>query len=221
MMHIGIITLFPDMFQLLNWGVTSRALTLNIVHMTIVDLRQFSVNGRVDDAPFGGGGGMVLSYVPLAGAITHLKKLIHDPWIIYMSPAGAPLKQAMFAELCQRNLIILCGRYEGIDERIIEQYVDQEISTGDYVVSGGEIPALLLLDGMLRLLPQILHNPSSLQQESFSDQLLNYPQYTRPESIDDRVVPAILRSGNHQAIAQWRMQQRIMRTQLRRKDLKD
>ena len=135
MIQVGIITLFPELVMLLSkWGVTRRAFTQRQVQMTVIDLRHFAPNGRVDDVPFGGGGGMLLAYAPLASAIEHLKTLLPDPWIIYMSPAGNTLKQSMFTRLSKRNLIIVCGRYEGIDERIIEKYIDEEISDRKSVV---------------------------------------------------------------------------------------
>lgn len=226
-MQVDVVTLFPSMFNALtDFGVVGRALQKAIWHFRTWDPRHFAtdIHHRVDDRPYGGGAGMVMLAEPLFAAVTAAKAqhtLQHYPThIIYLSPQGALLNQKKVAELATRPaLILLCGRYEGVDERLIEQVVDEEISVGDYVLSGGEVPAMILMEAVLRMLPGVLHDSASYEQDSFMNGLLDYPHYTRPEEFLGVRVPDVLSSGHHGKIARWRLKQALGRTWRRRPDL--
>ena len=221
-MKIDVITLFPDMFNALNYGIVGRAQpTLLTLHYW--NPRDFTQDkhGRVDDSPYGGGPGMVMQVQPLRAAIQSARAA-HPPAtpVIYLSPQGRALKQTDMQRFSQcKDLILLTGRYEGIDQRLIDHDIDEEWSIGDYVLSGGELAAMVMIDAIVRLLPEALGDAESAQQDSFSEGLLDYPHYTRPALIDHQAVPEILSSGNHAAIADWRLQQSLGNTWLKRPDL--
>jgi tRNA (guanine37-N1)-methyltransferase len=217
-MKIGVISIFPEMFKnIFAYGVVRRALQNKSATLHLVNPRQFSA--RVDDLPYGGGKGMVMKYEPLRDAIEHTLTILDDPRIIFPTPSGVPLTQAKLKSWVGKNLLFICGRYEGIDQRLIDHYVHEEVCIGDFVVSGGELPTMMILDGLFRLLPEVLGNQASTEDESFEDQLLGYPVYTRPRVVDGLEVPPILLLGHHANIANWRKQQRISKTSSIRKDL--
>ncbi|MBP5651444.1 MAG: tRNA (guanosine(37)-N1)-methyltransferase TrmD [Clostridia bacterium] len=222
-MKIDILTLFPEMFDALNASLIGKAQDKGAVQINIVNIRDFSGNkhGKVDDYPFGGGDGMVMMPGPLYDAIESVKD--DDAYVIYMSPKGTPLVQKKVENLAKNytHLVLVCGHYEGIDERVIELCVDEQISIGDFVLTGGEIPAMALVDSVLRFLPNVLHNEHSTAEESFSDGYLEYPQYTRPREFKGLEVPEVLVNGNHKEIAKWREEQKIEQTKKYRPDLLD
>ena len=224
-MKFAVVSLMPEMFAAIqDFGVTRRAFERELVTLTVINPRTFAQDrhGTVDDRPYGGGPGMVLKAEPMLAAVNAAKaQLGGTPPVVHFSPRGKPLDQALLAEwvASYSAMIFLASRYEGLDERVIESVVDLEVSVGDFVVSGGELPAMMALDALIRLLPGALGDESSKNDESFIDGLLEYPQYTRPETVDGRAVPEVLLSGDHQAIAQWRHQQSLMVTKLRRPDL--
>lgn len=218
------ITLFPEMFSALTEsGVSRRAHQSELYQLNTWNPRQFTTDKHktVDDRPYGGGPGMLMMYQPLKDTVTAIKaEQTAKPHVVYLSPQGKPLTQAKVAELAQmESVTLLCGRYEGVDERLIETEVDEEISIGDFVVSGGELPAMMLMDAMIRLLPGALGHNQSAEQDSFSDGLLDCPHYTRPEVVDGMAVPKVLLEGNHAKIDAWRQAQKLERTQQRRPDL--
>ena len=222
-MHCAIISLFPDMFDALDSGIPGRALQQGILSLSHYNPRNFTEDkhGRIDDRPYGGGPGMVMQAPPLLAAIAAAKDAApaNTP-VIYLSPQAAPLKQAKIQTLCAlEHLILVCGRYEGIDQRVIEQAVDEQISIGDYVLSGGELAAMALIDACTRLLPGALGHEDSAEQDSFTEGLLDYPHYTRPENFSGLSVPNVLLSGNHKTIARWRQKQALGQTWLQRPDL--
>lgn len=224
MKQIAVITLFPGVFSIVaDYGVTGRALKQGLLRLTTWNPREYTDDSHrtVDDRPYGGGPGMVMKVEPLARTIEAARKsLTESSRVIYLTPQGRRLDQAGVRELAAYdNLILLAGRYEGIDERLIEAEVDEEWSIGDYVVSGGELPAMVLIDALIRILPGALGHEDSAREDSFFDGLLDYPHYTRPEEVDGRHIPAILQSGNHAEIRRWRLQQALGRTWLRRPDL--
>lgn len=223
-MLIQAVTLFPEMFQsITGYGVTGRALKQNLWRFNAVNPRRFADNklGYIDDRPFGGGPGMIMMAPPLKAAIEEAKaQCSGSNKVIYLSPQGTPLTHGKAAELAKLdNLVLLCGRYEGIDERLLQSSVDEEISIGDFVVSGGELPAMMLMDAVLRLLPGVLGDMKSAEQDSFSDGLLDCPHYTKPLEFQGMAVPEVLRSGNHGLIAEWRLKESLRRTLARRPDL--
>lgn len=225
-MHIEVITLFPQMFAALSdYGITGRAIQKDIATLATVNPRDFAEdrNSTVDDRPYGGGPGMVMMHPPLKKAIDAARSnCSNDVKVAYLSPQGRKLDQQGLQELAERkDLILVCGRYEGVDERLIDSEVDEEWSVGDYVLSGGELAAMVMIDGMIRLLPDALGHADSAQQDSFVDGLLDYPHYTRPEHISEAelTVPSVLLSGNHKEIDRWRNKQALGRTWLRRPDL--
>jgi tRNA (guanine37-N1)-methyltransferase len=226
-MWFGVVTLLPEMLQAITQsGITSRAVQRGQVQVETHNPRDFTndVHHTVDDRPYGGGPGMVMMVQPLLSAIQKAKTKAPAPNIpvIALTPQGQGLTQKLAQTLATLpGMILVCGRYEGIDERLLEQYVDMEISVGDFIVSGGELPAMLLMDAIIRLLPDVLGHDQSAQQDSFSDGLLDYPHYTRPETIDGHTVPAVLLSGNHREIAKWRRLEALKRTWKRRPDLID
>ncbi|KIO36147.1 tRNA (guanosine(37)-N1)-methyltransferase TrmD [Shewanella sp. cp20] len=223
-MWLGVVTLFPEMFRAVtDFGVTGRAVSNGLLELQTWNPRDFTHDRHrtVDDRPYGGGPGMLMMVQPLRDAIHAAKAAAGDEAkVIYLSPQGRKLTQQGVEELAKsERLILVCGRYEGIDERIIQTEVDEEWSIGDYVLSGGELPAMTLIDSVSRLVPGVLGKQASAEQDSFSDGLLDCPHYTRPESLDGIDVPAVLLSGNHENIRRWRLQQSLGRTLLRRPEL--
>lgn len=223
-MLIQAITLFPEMFDsITEHGVTGRARKQGLWQFNAINPRRFADNklGYIDDRPFGGGPGMVMMAPPLQAAITEARaQNVATAKVIYLSPQGTPLTHSKVQELAaNENLILLCGRYEGVDERLLQSSVDEEICIGDFVVSGGELPAMMLIDALLRLVPGVLGDIQSAEQDSFADGLLDCPHYTRPTEFQGMAVPDVLRSGNHKLIAEWRLKEALRRTQARRPDL--
>ncbi|MCE9789483.1 tRNA (guanosine(37)-N1)-methyltransferase TrmD [Shewanella chilikensis] len=223
-MWLGVITLFPEMFRAVtDFGVTGRAVKNGLLEVQTWNPRDFTHDrhNTVDDRPYGGGPGMLMMVQPLRDAIHAAKAAAGEgAKVIYLSPQGRKLTQQGASELAQSSkLILVCGRYEGIDERIIQTEVDEEWSIGDYVLSGGELPAMTLIDSVSRLVPGVLGKQASAEQDSFSDGLLDCPHYTRPECLDGLDVPAVLLSGNHEQIRRWRLQQSLIRTLQRRPEL--
>ena len=223
-MRFDIVTIFPEMFSALSEsGVSGRALNRELFQLNFINPRKFALDrhNTVDDRPYGGGPGMLMLYQPLKKAVEEVAKNISAvPHVIYLSPQGKPLTQSKLQELKDKpNLTLVCGRYEGLDERFIQSFVDEEICVGDFVVSGGELPAMMLMDGIIRLLPGVLGHSSSAEEDSFSDGLLDCPHFTRPAEIDGMKVPDVLLQGNHAKIAEWRLQQKIDQTRLKRPDL--
>ena len=223
-MRFDVITLFPDMFQAVSEeGVVGRAISQGRVQLQTWNPRDYATDKHrtVDDRPYGGGPGMVMKLEPMTKVIQAAKQASSQvAKVIYLSPQGKPLDQHKVQEFSQsERLILLSGRYEGIDERIIDAYVDEEISIGDYVLSGGELASMVVIDAVTRLLPGVLGHDESAEQDSFVNGLLDCPHYTRPESSELGQVPAVLLSGDHDAIARWRMQQALGRTWMKRPDL--
>ena len=219
-MKIDILTIFPQMFDALDFSILKRAQDNNLISIKTTDIRDFSLdnNKRVDDYSYGGGAGMIMTPQPLFDAINSVKT--KDSYVIFMSPKGKTLTQEKVESLAKKdNLIILCGHYEGIDQRIIDLCVDEEISIGDYVLTGGELPAMVLVDAISRYVPKVLGNQTTTEEESFSNGLLEYPQYTRPSQFMGKSVPDVLLSGNHKAIRDWRLEQSLSITKQRRPDL--
>lgn len=221
-MYFDVITLFPDMFNAIkNEGIVARAIKKSYLSIHTWQLRDFSNNKykNIDDKPYGGGGGMVMQVKPIRDCIHKIKQANPKTKVIYLSPQGQPLKHKLVKELATLDSItLLCGRYEGVDERIIEHDIDMEISIGDYVISGGELAAMVLIDTVSRQIPSVVGNAESLN-DSFSNNLLDYPHYTRPKVIDNQVVPEVLLSGHQANIDTWRAEQSIKKTQEKRKDL--
>lgn len=225
-MWIGVISLFPDMFRAItDFGVTGRAVKRGLLEINLWNPRDFAHDKHrtVDDRPYGGGPGMLMMVQPLRDAIQAAKQAAGDDVkVIYLSPQGKKLTQSGVTELARcKKLILVAGRYEGIDERIIQSDIDEEWSVGDYVLSGGELPAMTLVDAVSRLVPGVLGDMASAEQDSFTDGLLDCPHYTRPESLDGVVVPDVLLSGNHEYIRRWRLKQSLGRTWQRRPELLD
>ena len=221
-MRIDVVTLFPDFFTSpLQTSLLGKALANGIATVHLTNPRDFATDKhrRVDDEPYGGGVGMLIKPEPIFAAVESLPSLPKRE-IIFLTPQGQPMKQALFQELTTYDqLILICGSYEGIDERVTTHLVTREISLGDFVLTCGEIPALALINGVVRLMPGTVGKAESLKAESFSDGLLDYPQYTRPPVFRGWSVPEVLLSGNHQNIAKWRQEQQLLRTQQRRPDL--
>ena len=221
-MRFDVISLFPEMFAAMRQGVTGRAIEREQVSLRLWNPRDYAddVHRTVDDRPYGGGPGMVMMVEPLRHAILAAKAAVPDSRVLYLSPQGRRLDQeAVRALAAEPGLVLLAGRYEGIDERLIGAHIDEEWSIGDYVLSGGELPAMVLMDAVIRLLPGVLGHADSAEQDSYVDGLLDCPHYTRPEEIEGRAVPEVLMSGNHELIRRWRLQQALGRTWLRRPDL--
>ena len=220
-MRIDIATLFPEAFAPLGVGVIGRAVESGLLEVNIVNIRDYTLDkhGKCDDTPFGGGAGMVMTPQPIHDAISALDP-DHEALRIYMSPKGRTLCQSMVKELAARDrLLFLCGSYEGIDERVLELDIDCEISIGDYVLTGGELPAMVTVNAVARYVKGVLGSEQSTDEESFSDGLLEYPQYTRPREFMGKEVPAVLLSGDHAKIAAWRRAKHIEITSQRRPDL--
>ena len=223
-MWIGVISLFPEMFRAITeHGVTGRAVKSGLLQIECWNPRDFTHDKHrtVDDRPYGGGPGMLMMVQPLRDAIHAAKQAAGDgAKVIYLSPQGRKLTQAGVTELAtNQKLILVAGRYEGIDERVIQTEVDEEWSIGDYVLSGGELPAMTLIDAVSRLVPGVLGDQASAEQDSFTDGLLDHPHYTRPELLDGMAVPEALTSGNHEVIRRWRLKQSLGRTWQRRPEL--
>ncbi|WP_092483210.1 tRNA (guanosine(37)-N1)-methyltransferase TrmD [Candidatus Ichthyocystis hellenicum] len=223
--HYRVVTIFPEMFSALSeCGITGRACRSGICQVSLYNLRDYGIEPRkrVDDRPFGGGAGMVLMPGPLSLA---LQAACSDAGsrkvpVVYMSPQGRKLDQDLCLHFsAMSSIIFLCGRYEGVDQRIIDNYVTDEVSIGDYILTGGDLAAMVVLDAVIRLLPGSVGDPDSVKQESFSGGLLDWPQYTRPVDFDGFSVPDVLLSGDHSSIARWRLKQSLGRTWLRRPDL--
>lgn len=227
-MFFAVITILPEMFTALTeFGITGRAIANHQADVLLINPRDFTNDNyrRIDERPFGGGAGMVMMAEPLAKAIDYAKSQAlargkSNCPVVYLSPQGKPLVEPMVLDLCEHDgLILLCGRYDGIDERLLQQYVDREISIGDYVLSGGELPAMVVMDSMIRRLPHVMGDNESAVQDSFVDGLLDYPQYTKPLKFGEQAVPEVLLSGHHANIAKWRFVEQAKRTQSRRPDL--
>ncbi|GAB6034759.1 tRNA (guanosine(37)-N1)-methyltransferase TrmD [Galenea microaerophila] len=227
-LRFDVVTLFPEMFAAItDSGVTSRAFNKGLVAFHPCNPRQFATDRHqsVDDRPYGGGPGMLMMYPPMKASVEQIQQQVKQQGIekshvIYLSPQGQPLTQKRVEQLAQMPAITLvCGRYEGIDERFIQKYVDEEIAIGDFVVSGGELPAMMLMDAVIRMLPGALGHQQSAVEDSFTDGLLDCPHYTRPEEVDGMSVPQVLLEGHHAKIEQWRKEQKILRTQQRRPEL--
>lgn len=223
-MQLGVVSLFPHMFDAITqYGVTGRAVSQDKLKLGIWNPRDFTQDKHrtVDDRPYGGGPGMVLKVEPLRQAIHAAKQQLgQQTKVAYLSPQGRKLDQQGLQELVTRKaMIFVAGRYEGIDERLLELEIDEEWSIGDYVLSGGELAVMVMIDGMARLLPGVLGDKESAQQDSFMAGLLDHPHYTRPEKVLDQVVPEVLLGGDHEAIRKWRLKQSLGRTWLRRPDL--
>ena len=223
-MKITVLTLVPELIETAcTTSILGRAQEKGVLSVDTVNIRDYAQNtqGRVDDYPYGGGAGMVMQVTPIM--LAHQKALENmqtKPRVIYMSPQGKTLTQAMAEELAaEPELIFLCGHYEGIDERLIDLIVTDEISIGDYVLTGGELPALVTIDAIARFVPGVLHNAESASFESFQDNLLEYPQYTRPETVEGMTVPEVLLSGHHAKIDEWRHRESLKRTLFKRPDL--
>lgn len=221
-MRFDVITLFPDMFQAIREGVTGKAITREQVEMVLWNPRDYTedTHRTVDDRPYGGGPGMLMMMEPLLAALRQAREAAPDSKVVYLSPQGRSFDQRAAMEMAQTSgLILLAGRYEGIDERLVDCCVDEEWSIGDYVLSGGELPAMVMMDTIIRLLPDVLGHEDSAQQDSYMDGLLDFPQYTRPDDYAGQRVPEVLLSGNHESIRRWRLQQALGRTWIRRPDL--
>lgn len=219
-MKIDILTLFPGMFASpFNESIIKRAMEKNLISINTINIRDYAEDKhcQVDDYPYGGGAGMVLKPDVVSKAIENNKSA--GAFVVYLSPQGNRLNQDIVQDLSQRqHLVLLCGHYEGVDERILS-LVDEEISIGDYILTGGELPAMVLVDAVVRLIPGVLGDGDSAQEESFAGQLLEYPQYTRPTIYRQKEVPEILLSGHHERIRRWRLQQSLLRTLLKRPEL--
>jgi tRNA (guanine37-N1)-methyltransferase len=225
-MKIALITLFPEMFDsLTEYGVSGRAVKNRLVQCKSFNPRDFTQDRHqtVDERPYGGGPGMVMMIEPLRKAISAAREWAgEEARVVYLSPQGQVLNQSAVNRFAtQQSVILIAGRYEGIDERLIELEVDEEWSIGDYVLSGGELPAMVLMDALIRQIPGALGHSDSADQDSFADGLLDCPHYTRPDDYQGRAVPEVLLSGNHEKIRRWRLQQSLLRTQQRRPDLLD
>ncbi len=220
-MRIEVLTLFPEMYQSLQSGVIGRALGKGAFELNITNIRDYSLDKhkKTDDYPFGGGAGMVMTPQPIHSAIL-AKDPSHSCKRIYLSPKGVVLNQALVKKLAEEpSLLFLCGSYEGIDERIIELDIDAEVSIGDYVLTSGDLAAMVVINAIARNIEGVLGSEESADNESFSDNLLEYPQYTRPQEFEGLTVPEVLLSGNHQKIADWRRQKQLEITRDRRPDL--
>ncbi|WP_033166398.1 tRNA (guanosine(37)-N1)-methyltransferase TrmD [Clostridium sp. KNHs205] len=234
-MNFYVLTLFPEMIrQGLSASIIGRAVEKGILKLNTVDIRDFSENkhNRVDDYPYGGGAGMVMAAGPVVRAYRTVKEEIaaagndetagneKTPRVVYLTPQGKVFNQSMAEDFAkEENLIFLCGHYEGIDERALEMIVTDNVSIGDYVLTGGELPSMVMIDAISRLVPGVLNNETSAEFETFQDNLLEYPQYTRPEEFEGRKVPEVLLSGHHGKVEEWRRQQSLLRTINNRPDL--
>ncbi len=227
--HIGVVTLFPEMFAAVSdYGVSGRAIANTLLNLKYWNPRDFATDrhGTVDDRPFGGGPGMLMKTDTLVAAINRARESIlqtgmeENPRTVYLSPQGKALNHQKVIELAKlEGLVLVCGRYQGIDSRVVSREVDEEISLGDFILSGGELAAMALIDALARMQPGALGDEDSAQKDSFAEGLLHCPQYTRPQQFDGESVPAVLLSGNHEAIRKWEMKQSLGVTWLKRPDL--
>jgi len=225
-LNYHVLTLFPEMImQALGTSIIGRALEKESISLEAIDIREYTTNKhkKVDDTPYGGGAGMVMQAQPIYDAYKALEQKIgYRPRVIYLTPQGKVFHQKMAQEFAkEEDLVFLCGHYEGIDERVLDEIVTDYVSIGDYVLTGGELPAMVLIDAISRLVPGVLKNEESAQFESFHDNLLEYPQYSRPEEWMGKKVPSVLLSGHHANIEIWRREQSLQRTYERRPDLLD
>ena len=223
-MHFHVLTLFPEMIeQGMNTSIMGRAIERGYISLKATDIRDYAANkhNKVDDTPYGGGAGMVMQAAPVYGAYEAVKEQIgYRPRVIYLTPQGSTFSQPMAEEFArEQDLVFLCGHYEGIDERVLEEIVTDYVSIGDYVLTGGELPAMVMMDAISRLVPGVLHNEASAEFESFQGNLLEHPHYSRPEVWHEKRVPEVLLSGHHANIEKWRREQSILRTYERRPDL--
>ena len=222
-MRFGIVTLFPEMFGLVSkFGVVGRACDRGLLRLHLSNPRDFARDRHrtVDDRSYGGGPGMVMKPGPVVSALDALRQDLPGAQVIYLSPQGRKLDQEVVAGLAgQGELILLAGRYEGVDQRVLDHYVDQELSIGDFVLSGGELAAMVVVDAVARLIPGVLGDEQSARADSFSESLLDYPHFTRPAEFQGALVPQVLLDGDHAAVARWRRKQSLGRTELRRPDL--
>ncbi len=223
-MNYHVLTLFPEMIlQGLNTSIIGRAIEKGILSLEAVNIRDYAGNryGKVDDYPYGGGAGMVMQAEPVYAAVKDLEERMgHKPRVIYLTPQGSVFCQEMAVDFAkEEDLVFLCGHYEGIDERVLEEVVTDYVSIGDYVLTGGELPAMVMIDAISRMVPGVLSNGESGTIESFHDNLLEYPQYSRPEVWRDKAVPPVLLSGHHANVEKWRREESIRRTLERRPDL--
>ena len=222
-MRIDVLSLFPEIFHgFLGGSIIKRAIQAGVADVRLHNFRQFSQDKHhtVDDAPFGGGPGMVLASDPIFRATERVREEVGESPLLYLSPKGERLTQALVREIAAwPSLILLCGRYEGVDQRVIDHLVDREISAGDFVLSGGEVAAMVLVDAVVRLLPGALGDEASADEESFAEGLLEYPQYTRPAEYRGWRVPEVLLSGDHEAIRRWRREMSVQETRKKRPDL--
>lgn len=222
-LRFNVLSIFPEaLASPLEFSLLKKAQEKGLIKIFLHDIRKWAYDKHkmTDDAPYGGGCGMVMKVEPLERALSEIKEETKDPLVVLMTPQGETLNQKIAAELAEKkHIIIICGRYEGIDERIRAQLVDREISIGDYILTGGELPALVLIDAVSRLIPGFLGNADSAGSESFAEGLLEYPQYTRPAEYKGWRVPEVLLSGNHAVIAKWRRRESLLRTYRRRPDL--
>ena len=220
-MKFTTLTLFPDFIDSIkDYSIIRRAIENNLIAVESVNIRDFAINkhGQVDDYPYGGGQGMVMMVEPVYKAIESVKK--ENSYVVFLSPQGKVLSQEIVKDLSKKeHIVLLCGHYEGIDERIIENYIDEEISIGDYVLTGGEIPAMVLIDSVSRMIDGVLASKEAYEDESHMDGLLEYPQYTRPKEFNGHIVPDVLLSGNHQEIEKYRREMSILQTKKKRPDL--
>ena len=223
-MNFHVLTLFPKMIeQGVNTSITGRAIQNNLISVNAINIRDFAGNkyGQVDDYPYGGGAGMVMQPGPVYRSYQSVvEKIGYAPRVLYMTPQGKVFNQGMAEEFAkEKDIVFLCGHYEGIDERVLEMIVTDNVSIGDYVLTGGELPSMVMIDAISRLVPGVLNNEVSAEFESFNDNLLEYPQYTRPAKFMEKDVPPILLSGDHGKVDRWRRNQSILRTMERRPDL--
>ena len=224
-MNFTVLTIFPEVIDsYVNCGILKRSIGHGLFSVNAVNIRDYTLDkhGKVDDYPFGGGAGMLLQAEPIYRAYEAVvaKMQNRNPRVVYLTPQGKQLSQEMAKEFAkEEELILLCGHYEGIDERVLEEIVTDEVTIGDYVLTGGELPALVLMDAIVRFIPGVLHNAASAQDESLSDGLLEYPQYTRPEVWRGKAAPEILLSGHHAKVNEWRKEQALIRTRQKRPDL--
>ena len=223
-MNFHVLTLFPEMIeQGMNTSIIGRAIAGGYLSVDAINIRDFAGNkyGQIDDYPYGGGAGMVIQPEPVYKSYQSVvEKIGYQPRVVYLTPQGKVFNQKMAKEFSlEKDLVFLCGHYEGIDERVLEMIVTDNVSIGDYVLTGGELPSMVMIDAISRLVPGVLNNNVSAEFESFHDNLLEYPQYTRPATFMDKEVPPILLSGNHPKVEKWRREQSILRTMERRPDL--
>lgn len=219
-MKFDVLTLFPEMFEPIKHSIINRAVEKNVIDINLINIRDFSKDkhNHVDDTPYGGGAGMVMQADVVYDAYNSIEGK-ENAKVIYLTPKGQTLNQSKVRELSKEDhLILLCGHYEGIDQRVLDEIVDEEISVGDYVLTGGELPAMVVVDSVSRYVNGVL-SEGSTNEESFSNNLLEYPQYTRPENFNGKSVPEVLTSGNHQEIAKWRFEQSLITTYKKRPDL--